>query len=301
MSRSSARVLSALIVLALATGQLVRFWPTDAALVTALLGAATLLTVAGLESGWHRRAEFHRDALRLLAVSILAGSLPAVAVAVVLGARTPAGLGFLSVAVVPVAAGLPAYASAVGARAERITLFCLYAYVIALPVTPVLLAWLFPATDLRLNMVATVLGALVAPTVLGLLFGRRVRAVPPRLRRTLAIACLLFVMASLSAAIEPSRLAATAGSSLAVVVVLAVLRAPLSGALGMLLVRSWATPRDSLDAVLAGGYRNCALAGTAALTAGMPAAAVVPVLGLVSEALLLVSLPLLVLDRSHDT
>ena len=108
-------------------------------LVIAFLFIATLGTVGGLEKGWQARASNYRGAVSLLVINIIAGSLPMLIVGLWIGPNTSAGLGFIFLAIVPVAGGIPAYTAALGVPAERITLFALMSYVMALVATPILM------------------------------------------------------------------------------------------------------------------------------------------------------------------
>ena len=204
MNRAGAGALSLGIVLALVIGAVSGIQIVGLSVITACLCVATFFTIGGLEGNWHTNGRNYRTAFRLLEINLVAGSLPMAIVGLVLGAGTPAGMGFLALAVVPVAAGIPAYANALGVPAERMSLFALTSYVGALFVTPLLLGLVFGTGSTWKPLLLTVFVGLVIPSLLGILLSLRVHRIPVRVRRSLVISALLLAMVGLGGALEPS-------------------------------------------------------------------------------------------------
>ncbi len=281
------------IVVALLLGTLV---PSNSATLFLILGflfIATLGTVGGLEKGWQSRAANYRGAIRLLIINVVSGSMPMALVGLWIGMDTPVGLGFLLLAIVPVAGGIPAYASALGVPAERITLFALVSYVIALFVTPALMGVLVGAPQTQGVLWWTLMFGLIIPSVLGIFLARPITKIPIGTRRALILSALLVVMFGIGSSLNGLDFDLdTLGAPVALVVLIGLLRAPLGALIGAFLNRSARLQTSVNEAMLAGGYRNCALAGVAALAIGQPAAAIPGTLGLVSEAILMALLAL---------
>lgn len=288
MNRVGAGAMSAGIVLALILGAVSGPHIIGLPAIAFCLGVATFLTIGGLERNWHTNMRNYRIALRLVAINLVAGSLLMVVVGLAIGAETPAGMGFLALAVVPVAAGIPAYSNALGIPAERMSLFALMSYVAALAVTPLLLGLIFENGSAWKPLLLTMLLGLIAPCGIGILMSGWVRRIPVRARRTVVISALLVAMAGLGGVLEPSGLtSAELGAPLLLVIGLSLLRAPIGGLIGLLLNGKSPIAPTFAEAALAGGFKNCALAGASAIAAGIPAAAVPGALGIVSEAALL--------------
>ncbi len=277
--------------MALIFGTTIPATSTTFILIITFLFVATLGTVGGLEKGWQSRTTNYRGAFRLLFINIVSGSLPMGLVGLWIGKDTPAGLGFLLLAIVPVAGGIPAYASALGIPAERITLFALISYVIALFVTPALLGLVAGKIQSQGPLWLTVVFGLILPSAIGILLARPIMRIPLPVRRAIIIGSLLVVMFGIGSSLGVLDFnIETLGSPLLLVVIIGLARAPLGALIGALLNRSIRLRTSVDEAMLAGGYRNCALAGVAALAIGQPAAAIPGALGLASEALLMAML-----------
>jgi hypothetical protein len=249
---------------------------------------ATFGTVSGLERGWQTQSRNYVAALRLLAVNILAGSLPMVAVGLWLGADTPAGMGFLFLAVVPVAGGIPAYAFALGIPAERITLFALISYVLALFLTPMFLGFISGESASQQALWVTVGFGFILPSVLGIALARRVSVVKPMILRRIVILSLLAVMLGIGTSLGDVHIdLETLGAPLLLVVAIGLARAPVSALIALILNQFPLTHTSAREAMLAGGYRNGALAAVVAISIGMPEAAIPAALGLASEGILM--------------
>ena len=288
MNRVGAGAMSVGILLALILGAVLGPHTIGLPAIAFCLGVATFLTIGGLERNWHTNKRNYRIALKLLAINLVAGSLLMAVVGLAIGAETPAGMGFLALAVVPVAAGIPAYSNALGIPAERMSLFALISYVAALVVTPVLLGLIFENGSAWKPLLLTMFLGLIAPCGIGILMSGWVRRIPVRVRRTVVISALLVAMAGLGGVLDPSGLiSADLGAPLLLIIGLALLRAPIGGLIGTLLNRKSPIAPTFAEAALAGGFKNCALAGASAIAAGIPAAAVPGALGIVSEAALL--------------
>lgn len=290
MKASPPLVLSLLIPVVLVLGFLAPF-EMPALIVVLGIGLATFITVAGLSQGWQGRINNYTAAGRLFVVNVVAGSIPLVLVAMVLGLSNPLGLGFMILALMPVAAGLPAYAATLGMRAERITLFTLASYAIALVVTPFAVSALLGDNASRPAITTTILLGLILPTILGVVVAKPVARISSSVRRAVTVGSLLVAIFGVGSQIGLDvSLAAVTNVSVVLVVVAALLRAPLTAALGAVLNSVPQLSTNVREAALAGGYKNCALAAVIALAAGIPEAAIPGALGLASEALLLLSL-----------
>lgn len=286
-------IFSAGILVALLLGTRVPSNSATLFLILTFLFVATLGTVGGLEKGWQSRATNYRGAIRLLLINVLSGSVPMALIGLWIGTETPAGLGFLILAIVPVAGGIPAYASALGVPAERITLFALISYVIALFVTPVLMGVVVGTRETQGVLWWTLMFGLIIPSVMGIFLARPLTKIPIRTRRTFILCALLVVMFGIGSSLSGLEFNLdTLGAPLALVVLIGLLRAPLGAVIGAFLNRSAMLETSVNEAMLAGGYRNCALAGVAALAIGQPAAAIPGTLGLASEAILMALLAL---------
>ncbi len=292
MNHRSAAALSLGILVALAAGALLPLDFVTPPVVAACVGVATLLTVGGLDANWHRERASYQVAGRLFAINLVAGSLPMALVGFMLGAHTPAGAGFLALAVVPVAAGIPAYAGALGVPAARLALFALLSYVVALVVTPILLGLVLGSASNWRQLAFTVVFGLILPSIAGVLGRSVITRAPARPRRAVVITALLVAMSGLGGTLSPSSITSVElGAPLVLVVAIALLRAPVGGLLGAL-ANGRSSMATGVEAAMAGGYKNGALAGAAALSAGVPGAALPGALGLVSEAVLLAGVSL---------
>lgn len=300
MKASPPLVLSLLIPVFLALGFVSPF-ELPSIVVVLGIGLATLITVAGLSQGWHGRMSNYTSAGRLFVVNVVAGSLPLVLVALVLGVSTPLGLGFMILALMPVAAGLPAYAATLGLRAERVTLFTLASYAIALVVTTLGVSALLGNSATQRAITTTMILGLVLPTILGIVVAKPLTRTSHSGRRAVTIAALLVAIFGVGSRIGYDVAFSVASHVTAVVIVLALLRAPLTGALGAVMNTVPSLRTNLRESALAGGYKNCALAAVIGLAAGIPEAAIPGAVGLASEALLLLGLTATSkhLDRSN--
>ena len=279
--------LSAGIVIALLLGTAIPPNQATFDFVIALLFIATLGTVGGLEKGWHARASNYRGALSLLVINIIAGSLPMLIVGLWLGPNTSAGLGFIFLAIVPVAGGIPAYTAALGVPAERITLFALISYVIALVATPLLMGIATGETLSQGSLWITLSIGLILPSIFGIVFARPIARIPVTLRKVIILGSLLAVMLGIGSSLSFLDFnTSTLGAPLLVVLLFGLIRSPMCAFFGLLLNHVPGLRTSSKEAMLAGGYKNGALAGVTALAIGNPAAALPGVIGFVSEAIL---------------
>lgn len=287
MNTRAPLLLSAGIISALLLGTAIPPSQATLYLVIAFLFVATLGTVGGLEKGWQARASNYRGALSLLMINIIAGSLPMLIIGLWIGPSTSAGLGFIFLAIVPVAGGIPAYTAALGVPAERITLFALISYVIALVATPLLMGIVTGETLSQGSLWITLSVGLILPSIFGIIFARPIARIPVTLRQVIILGSLLAVMLGIGSSLSFLEFNISAlGAPLLVVIVLGLIRAPMCAFFGLLLNQVPSLRTTSKEAMLAGGYRNGALAGVAALAIGNPAAALPGVLGFVSEAIL---------------
>jgi predicted Na+-dependent transporter len=289
MNQRTPLIFSASIVVALLLGYfLVPTTSMTFPLILVFFFIATFLTVGGLERGWQTQSRNYVAALRLLAINIIAGSLPMAVVGLWLGADTPAGLGFLLLAIVPVAGGIPAYAAALGIRAERITLFALMSYVIAIFLTPLLLGVLSGESASTSTLWISVGVGFIAPSVLGVVLSRTITVVAPAVRRRVILVSLLIVMLGIGQSLSDVQFnVESLGAPLLVVVFIGLARAPLGALIAIGLHQVPVTRTSTREAMLAGGYRNCALAAVIAISMGVPEAAIPGALGLMSEAIVM--------------
>jgi len=280
--------LSAGIATALVTGMTIAASSISNIYIIAFLFIATMGTVGGLQKGWHSRAANYKGAFRLIFINIFSGSLPMLLVGLWLGSDTPAGLGFILLAIVPVAGGIPAYATALGIPAERITLFALISDVIAMFLAPAFLGVQTGDIEAQGFLGVTLFFGLILPSITGILLARKIMQVPLKLRRAIIIGSLILVMFGIGSSIGGLNLNADSlGAPVLLVVIVGLARAPLGALIGALLNGSTKLRTSVSEAMLAGGYRNCALASVAAMAIGEPAAAIPGALGLASEAILM--------------
>jgi hypothetical protein len=288
MNRRTPLLFSAGIVLAILIGTVIPSSSGTLLIVTAFLFVATLGTVGGLERGWQYRGRNYHGALRLLVINVLAGSVPMAAVGIWLGPATPVGTGFLLLSIVPVAAGIPAYANALGIPAERITLFALMSYLLGLIVTPILMVVIAGRSESQSALWLTVTFGLIVPSVLGILFARQIASTPIGPRRLVIFTSLLLVMMGIGSALGGLRINVDSmGAPLGLIIFLGLARAPVGALIARGLNRVRQLKTSDGEAMLSGGYRNCAFACVAALALGIPEAAIPGALGLASEAILM--------------
>ncbi|MFE1646182.1 hypothetical protein ACFM35_11430 [Microbacterium sp. P01] len=242
--------------------------------------AQTLAAVGGLSPDWLTNTKKRSDAVRLLVVHHAAATVPYLAAWIFLPdsvKSTPLAIGLIWLAIVPTAAGLPAYATAARTAPSTITAFALLAYLCGLIITPVLAVVIFGgATDIGRLIVAMLVG-LIIPGTLGIVFGRLIRRVPAHVRTAIVAVSMTITTYVFGSAINA---ALTGGVVSAGVILLALLagasRVPLSVGLGVLFVGRARSLRPA--AALAAGYKNDALAASTALQVAGPLA-VVPALG----------------------
>lgn len=242
--------------------------------------AQTLAAVGGLRPDWLTDPTKRSEALRLLMVHHAAATIPYLVAWFFLPdavKATPLAIGLIWLAIVPTAAGLPAYATAARTAPSTITAFALLAYLCGLIITPVLALVIFGGgTDIGRLITAMLIG-LIVPATLGIIFGRLIRRVPAQIRTAIVAVSMTITTYVFGSAINS---ALTGGTVSAGVIVLALLagasRVPLSVLLGVLFVGRSRALRPA--AALAAGYKNDALAASTALQVAGPLA-VVPALG----------------------
>lgn len=242
--------------------------------------AQTLAAVGGLRPDWLTDPAKRSEAVRLLLVHHAAATVPYLAAWFFLPdsvKSTPLAIGLIWLAIVPTAAGLPAYATAARTAPSTITAFALLAYLCGLIITPVLALVIFGgATDIG-RLITAMLVGLIVPATLGIIFGGLIRRVPAQIRTGIVAVSMTITTYVFGSAINA---ALTGGVVSAGMVLLALVagasRVPLSVALGMLFVGRRRGLRPA--AALAAGYKNDALAASTALQVAGPLA-VVPALG----------------------
>lgn len=262
--------------------------------------AQTLAAVGGLRPDWLTDPRKRSAAVRLLLVHHAAATIPYLVAWMFLPdsvKSTPLAVGLIWLAIVPTAAGLPAYATAARTAPSTITAFALLAYLSGLIITPVLALVIFGGgTDIG-RLIAAMLGGLIVPGILGIVLGRQIRRVPAQIRTAIVAVSMTITTYVFGSAINDTL---TGGVVSAGVILLALLagasRVPLSVILGVLLVGRRPALRPA--AALAAGYKNDALAASTALQVAGPLA-VVPALGsLLSEMALMLAATLVTTHRT---
>ncbi|PSL38345.1 hypothetical protein CLV49_1966 [Labedella gwakjiensis] len=251
--------------------------------------AQTVIAVGGLRPDWLTDSSKRSDAVRLLLVHHTAATAPFLAAWFLLpvdARASPLWVGLVWLAIVPTAAGLPAYASAARTAPSTMAAFALLAYVCGLVVTPLLSLVIFGGgTDIGRLLVAMFAG-LIVPASLGILLGRWVRRIPPRVRTGVVAVCMTLTTYVFASAMSDSLAGDEAtGTFVAVALLAGAARIPVSIGIGLLVSARWTGLRA--PSVLAAGYKNDALAASSALQVAGPLA-VIPALGsLLCESLML--------------
>ena len=252
--------------------------------------AQTIVAVGGLAPTWLSQRDKRVSAMKLLAIHHGAATVPYLAIWLLLPSgikMSPLAVGLVSLAIVPTAAGLPAYAAAARVSPGAITAFALLAYVTGLVVTPLLALVVFgEGADIAWLLVSIGIG-LVAPALLGVILGRWVRRIPVPVRSGIVAIGMAITTYALASAMRETLSAGGIGVGLVLAAVTAgALRVPISALIGTLL----APRRRGLRAAaaVAAGYKNDALAASIALQFAGPVG-VLPALGsLLSEMVFIV-------------
>jgi predicted Na+-dependent transporter len=242
--------------------------------------AQTIVAVGGLRPDWLTDPVKRSEAVRLLLIHHAAATVPYLVAWLLLPAElrdSPLAIGLIWLAIVPTAAGLPAYATAARTAPSTITAFALLAYLCGLLITPVLALLIFGGGADLGRLVTAMLAGLIVPALLGIGLGRWIRLIPAGVRTgvvatSMAITTYVFgsaMSATLSAGVLPI-------GAVMVALLAGAARVPISVALGVLLAGRHSSLRA--PAALAGGYKNDALAASTALQVAGPVA-VLPALG----------------------
>jgi len=254
----------------------------------------TFLAVSSLSKGWHRGKRNYLLAGKLFIINILAGSCIMFLFALMFGLKTPEGQGFAILAAVPVAAGLPVYAAVVGLNPSRIHIMCIISYVSSLIITPIILHELLLGNWIKSQMTLSLGFGLVLPTSLALLFTKITKRIPQKFSHWLMLTCVFIIILNVGGSLELlTRNSIRLNLSLLLLIGASLARAPLCGLIGMTLSKFGPLRTRPVEAALAGGYKNAALAATIGLVVGGPKAAIPGALGLISESILLILLAFL--------
>jgi predicted Na+-dependent transporter len=242
--------------------------------------AQTLAAVGGLRPDWLTEPAKRSEAVRLLLVHHAAATVPYLIAWFFLPdsmKSTPLAIGLIWLAIVPTAAGLPAYATAARTAPSTITAFALLAYLCGLVITPVLALVIFGGgTDIG-RLITSMLVGLIIPATLGIIFGRLIRRVPAQIRTAIVAVSMTITTYVFGSAINEALTGGVVSAGVVLVALLAgASRVPLSVALGLLFIGRRRDLRPA--AALAAGYKNDALAASTALQVAGPLA-VVPALG----------------------
>jgi len=242
--------------------------------------AQTVTAVGGLRPDWLTERAKRADAIRLLVIHHTAATVPYLLAWLFLPAdlkASPLAIGLIWLAIVPTAAGLPAYATAARTSPTTITAFALLAYLSGLLITPLLALLLFGgAADIGMLLLSMGAG-LIVPALLGVLLGRGIRRIPPQVRTGVVAACMAITTYVFASAMRETLATGALPIGLVLVALAAgAARVPVSAALGMLMTLR--RPGLRAAAAVAAGYKNDALAASTALQVAGPVA-VLPALG----------------------
>jgi predicted Na+-dependent transporter len=242
--------------------------------------AQTIVAVGALRPDWISDRRRRSDALRLLLIHHTAATVPYLIAWLLLPAElrdSPLAIGLIWLAIVPTAAGLPAYATAARTAPSTITAFALLAYLCGLLITPVLALVIFGGGADLGRLVVAMLAGLIAPALLGIGLGRWIRLIPAGVRTGVVATSMAITTYVFGSAMSVTLSAGALPLGAVVVALLAgAARVPISVALGVLLAGRQSSLRA--PAALAGGYKNDALAASTALQVAGPIA-VLPALG----------------------
>jgi hypothetical protein len=184
------------------------------------------------------------------------------------------------VAVCPPGAIIPVFAARIEVDVRSVLAFCLFAYAVALVLTPAVLVLVAGGTVGVERIAVTVGIGLVVPSVLGRLLHERIVAVSPVLRRRVVDAAVFLVCLGLGGELIGGLRASGVGlETFSLVTLLITLRSFGSG---------WLTARLAPralreEAPFAGGFKNLALAAAVGGALGGPVAALPGLVGFVSE------------------
>lgn len=294
MRLKGALLLACLSITALLMGRTLGHRIVSHQLMVGCLFVQTFLAVSSLSKGWHRGRQNYLLAGKLYIINVLAGSCIMFLFALMFGLKTPEGQGFTILAAVPVAAGLPVYAAVVGLDPRRIHIMCIISYVSSLIITPIILHELLRAHRIQSQITLSLGFGLLLPTSLALLFTKLTKRIPQKFSHWMMLTCVFIIILSVGGSLELlSRNSIRLNLALLLLIGASLVRAPLCGLIGLALSKFGPLRTRPIEAALAGGYKNAALAATLGLVVGGPRAAIPGALGLLSESILLILLAFL--------
>ena len=264
--------------------------------------AQTLTAVGGIRPDWLTDPERRSHAIRLLLVHHTAATVPYLVAWMLLPEAvkiTPLAIGLIWLAIVPTAAGLPAYATAARTAPSTITAFALLAYLCGLIITPVLALVIFGGgTDLG-GLITAMLVGLIVPGALGIVLGSLIRRIPAQIRTAVVAVSMTITTYVFGSAIKDAFGGGTVSVGVIVLALLAgAVRVPINVVLGITLIGRRTSLRPA--AALAAGYKNDALAASTAFQVAGPIA-VVPALGsLLCEMALMLAATLVTARRKDE-
>ena len=282
---------------AAAAGERRRILMSSGGLVAAVVAGLTLGGALGLESGSRliaipalalqtfltvgaipRRegSSGVRDGVILLALHYTVPTLPMLAVAVWVGLDEPLGLGFLLIAIAPPAALIPAFAARLEIDVRSVLAFCLAGYGLALVLVPAVLLAVVGTTVGVGGIASTVGVGLIAPAVLGRLLHERIVRVSETVRRR-TVNGMVFLITLGAGGELVSGLGSGEVSLIGIVAVAAVVTVRSFGG-GWLAARIAPAELD-MEARMAGGFKNVALAAAVGGALLGPAAALPGLIG----------------------
>jgi hypothetical protein len=244
------------------------------------LALQTFLTVGALPR--RRGSAGVREGVTLTVIHYTVATLPLALVAVIVGPSEPIGFGLLLVAISPPAALIPAFAARVEADVRSLLAFCLFAYAVALVLTPAILL-LVAGSTVGVAAIATTVGAgLIAPSLLGRMFHERIVRVRPAVRRWTVNVAVFFITVGVGGELLGGL--RSAGIGLVTVALVALAITLRSFGSGWLCAK--VAPRDLVEeAPFAGGFKNVALAAAVGGALAGPTAALPGLVGFVAETL----------------
>jgi predicted Na+-dependent transporter len=238
------------------------------------LALQTGVTVGALPS--IRRTGGVRRGLALLGLHHLCMTLPLALAALIIGVETQLGFGVFLMAAAPPAALVPTYAEAIELDVPAVLAFVFIAYAGGLLITPALLLLVAGTTAGTESIVTTLAVGLILPSLAGRALHGVIGRIPER-RRRLAVAAFVFLI---TLGLGGDLVTSVSSGS----VTLSVLGVTLLVLTGRTLGTGWLAARFApaslrMEARLAGGYKNIALAAAVAAQLAGPVAALPALLG----------------------
>lgn len=291
-------LLAATVLVGMTLGSLAPHGEVSSLVLWPAVALQTAMSVGALPPGWLRSRVDRGNALRLYAIHTVVATVPSVLIFFLLPSEartTPLVVGLLALAIVPSAAGLPAFAVASRASPQAVTGYAVTSYVFGLGITPALGLLVF-GTDGRVLEIMLAIGVgLILPAVLAITLSRYIRRIPVRVRTVVLMITMLATTFVFGGSLA-SSLQGSVSDSAATLVLLLLVGAGAARVLVTALISLLFTlrrPELRRAAMLSTSFKNDALAASVALSAGGPAAVLPAVGSLVAEIVLMVAVSVL--------